>query len=307
MQTKIAIVGNGVTAGLAANLLTSLGDITLFQSPHFSASGIPEIVPRRAFFNALNTIKESEAVIQAAPIIRSVSWRNNGKFHQAELASNEQYFIYDKGRLATFLVENIPVSRRIQQEITRIEDLEGFDRIFDCRGTTSVINDPAYMSHVIQPAQTACRYLVISFPPDLDRNEMRFWSEIFPNGSRRTFFMIPVGDNKVSLGCSCLPSNVISTDELLAAIAAEGISVVPEKILFSGYVVPEKRSMTCSINHVTPLGDASTSPCPLSEYGTLNALFQIREFVDNACFSPMLFQRPKYNEIDPHLPQELFL
>ncbi|WFQ79416.1 hypothetical protein PXH59_17920 [Xenorhabdus sp. SF857] len=107
---------------------------------------------------------------------------------QQPLASNGQYFIYDKRRLATFLVENIPVSRRIQQEVTRIEDLDGFDRIFDCRGTTSVINDPAYMSHVIQPAQTACRYLVLSFPPDLDRNEMRFWSEIFPNGSRRTFF-----------------------------------------------------------------------------------------------------------------------
>ncbi|CDG22237.1 protein of unknown function [Xenorhabdus poinarii G6] len=306
MRTKIAIVGNGITAGLAANLLTSLGEITLFQSPRFFTSGIPEIIPRKVFFNALNTIDEEKTVTQTAPAIKNVLWRHSGEFHRTKLTSTEQYFVYDKGRLAAFLVENIPTEQRMQQEITHIADLTGFDRIFDCRGTQSVINDPAYVSHHTYPARTACRYLVMSSPPDQNRDDMLFWSETTIRSSRRTFFMIPVGDNRISLGCSCLPSNVISTEELFTAMAAKGIVIAPEKILFSGHVVPEGRAMTCSINHVTPLGDASSSPCPLSEYGTLKALCQIRAVTGHACFSSSEIQRPKNHEIDPHLPQELF-
>ncbi|QDW31679.1 hypothetical protein FFE93_000475 [Yersinia sp. KBS0713] len=306
MYPKIAIVGSGVTAGLAANFLAPLGEITLFQSPNPFASGIPEIVPRRAFFDAFSTIDEEEVITQAAPVIRRVLWQHDEKLHRTQLASNEEYFVYDKGRLATFMAECIPAAQRVKQEVTNIADLDGFDRIFDCRGAKSVINDPAYQSHFMHSARTACRYLVVHSLPYGDREEMCFWSENTDGGSRRTFFMIPVGNDRVSLGCSCLPSDVISADELLVAMAAKGITVTRENIIFSGCAEPEGRAMTCSFSHVMLLGDTYSLSCPLGEYGTLKALSQIREITGATALPRQLFKRHRNGEIDPHLPQELF-
>ncbi|OVZ94948.1 hypothetical protein CBW54_00605 [Yersinia kristensenii] len=307
MSTKIAIVGSGVTAGLTANLLAKRGEITLFQSPNPFSSGIPEIVPRRAFFDALDTINEDEVITRTAPVNQRVLWRHNDKFHRRLLVSNEEYFVYDKGRLAKFLAECVPVARYVKQEVSNIADLKGFDRIFDCRGAKSVMSDHAYQSHFVQAARTACRYLVTHHFPDKDADEMCFWSEHTVGGSRRTFFKIPVANNRASLGCSCLPSELISADELLIAMATKGIAVRPENIIFSGSVEPEEVAMSCSVNHVVPLGDARYLSCPLSEYGTLKALSQVKEATGENTLLSQFFKRPNNGEIDPHFPQELFL
>lgn len=50
MRPCIAIVGGGVTAGLAASMLSQTNDVVLFQPSSLNASPIPEIVPRRVFF-----------------------------------------------------------------------------------------------------------------------------------------------------------------------------------------------------------------------------------------------------------------
>ncbi|MBT0720287.1 hypothetical protein HGT70_03175 [Rosenbergiella collisarenosi] len=306
MRSKIAIVGSGITAGLATSFLAPFFDVSLFQSPKPFASGIPEIVPRRAFFDAISSLNEAETIIQTAPAIQWVLWQHDDRSQQVRLTSNEAYFVYDKGRLAAFLAESIPVAQCVKQEVANIADLVGFDRVFDCRGSKSVMNDPAYQSHTMHPARTACRYLVVSSLSGKDRDEMCFWSENTSGGVRRTFFMIPVGNDRVSLGCSCLPSDVISTAELLMAMMGKGINVTPESIIFSGCAEPEALAMTCSVGHVTPLGDAGYLSCPLSEYGMLKALSQIREVTGATTLSRHLLKRPKNDEIDPHLPQELF-
>lgn len=306
MRAKIAIVGSGVTAGLAANLLAHLYDVSLFQSPKPFASGIPEIVPRRAFFDAISCLHEAEAVVQTAPALKRVLWQHGDRSRQVRLASNEAYFVYDKGRLARFLAENISVAHCVKQEVANIADLAGFDQVFDCRGSKSVMNDPAYQSLIMHPARTACHYLIVPSLPGKNRDEMNFWSENTPRGLRRTFFMIPVGNDRVSLGCSCLPSDVMSTAELLMVMRGKGIDVKPESIIFSGCAEPKELAMTCSVSHVTPLGDAGYLSCPLSEYGTLKALSQIREVSGATALSRHLFKRPENDEIDPHLAQELF-
>lgn len=306
MRSKIAIVGSGITAGLATSLLAPLFDVSLFQSPKPFASDIPEIVPRRAFFDAISSLHEAETITQTAPAIQWVLWQHDDRSQQVRLTSNEAYFVYDKGRLAAFLAESTPVTKCVKQEVANIADLVGFERVFDCRGSKSVMKDPAYQSHIMHPARTACRYLIVPSLSGKDRDEMRFWSENTSEGVRRTFFMIPVGNDKVSLGCSCLPSNMISPAELLMAMMGKGIDVTPESIILSGCAEPKALAMTCSFGHVTPLGDAGYLSCPLSEYGMLKALSQIREVTGATTLSQHFFKRPEKDEVDPHLPQELF-
>ncbi|BEM44793.1 hypothetical protein SMTE5_32570 [Serratia marcescens] len=307
MRQRIAIVGGGVTAGMAARLLAPLGETTLIQpgTPH--ASGMPEIVPRRPFFSALGERGEDEWVAAMAPSLTEVSWRKGARVRTVRLASTEDFLVYDKTRLARLLLDGASVARRITGEVGEIAELQGFDRVFDCRGARAVKNDPAYQHQVVHSARTACRYLVVSVSPKGHDGVMRFWAETAPGGNRRTFFRVPVGRGRVSLGCSCFPDDLLSDDELHAALEQqEGARVSPEAVLFSGAAVPQPLAMHCRIPHVTPLGDAGATPCPLTEYGVLKALSQIMALAGGESLPEAALRRTPNEEVDPHLPQELF-
>lgn len=307
MSRKIAIVGSGISAGLAAHLLADQGEITWFQSPQPFSSGIAEIVRRRPFFAALASFNEAETVNEAAPDCHQILWHHHAYgTRRRQLASTEKCFVYDKGRLAALLTRHASVARCVTQEVPHIAGLTGFDRVFDCRGARAVLDDPSYRSRLLQGARTACRYLVLSQAAGDAGSECRFWSERAANGSRRTFFSIPLPGNRLSLGCSCLPGELISADQLRVAMAARGIVVRSEAVLVSGCAQPGQRQMFCDLDNVTPLGDARQLPCPLNQYGTLNALSHIREAAGNGLLPALLTARPNHGDIDPHLPQELF-
>ncbi|WP_151828338.1 hypothetical protein, partial [Acinetobacter oleivorans] len=50
---NIAVVGNGISAGLLTYLLSHKNKITLFQEKDYIYSSIPEILPRKYFFETL--------------------------------------------------------------------------------------------------------------------------------------------------------------------------------------------------------------------------------------------------------------
>lgn len=306
MRQRIAIVGGGVAAGMAARLLAPLGEATLIQPGAAPASGMPEIVPRRPFFTALGEDKENEWVAEIAPRLTEVSWRSGTNMRSIRLASTDDFLVYDKGRLAALLLDSVPVARRIIGEVAEIAELKGFDRVFDCRGARAVKNDPAYQYREIHSARTACRYLVTFASPENYGDVMQFWTEIAPSGKQRTFFQIPVSGERVSLGCSCFPDDLLSDAELHKAMEKEGVMPLPEAVLFSGAVVPQPSTMQCSIAHVTPLGDAYALPCPLTEYGMLKALSQIVVLAGGKPMSECVLLRSLSESVDPHLPQELF-
>ncbi|CAI2467902.1 hypothetical protein [Serratia ficaria] len=307
MRQQIAIVGGGVTAGLTARLLASSGEITLVEPVRPFVGGIPEIVPRRAFLDALEVSQEDEWVANVAPQNAAwATWRNGAVKHEARLASTSDFLVYDKSRLAKLLIESAPLSRRITRDVAEIGDLMGFDRIFDCRGAKAVRNDPAYQYRQVWPARTACRYVVAASPVGCNDRVMRFWSEIAADGNKHTFFHIPVGVNRVSLGCSCTPDALISTADLFAAAAKACRVPLAEAVLFNGVAVAQPSEMACSLVHVTPLGEAAALSCPLSEYGTLKALSQILDVAGCEPLSATSLHRPLSGEVDPHVPQELF-
>ncbi|SMB45849.1 hypothetical protein SPRA44_600088 [Serratia proteamaculans] len=306
MQQRIAIVGGGIAAGLAARLLAPLGTITLIQPVNFVASSMPEIVPRQAFFEALALPQEAEWVAAIAPSATQVIWRNGTETYEADLASTDDFLIYDKGRLAARLLDSAPVFQRIQSDVAEIAEVEGFDRVFDCRGAKAVKADPSYQYKKVSPARTACRYVVASTQLAANDRVMHFWSETTVSGKKRTFFQIPLGGNRVSLGCSCIPDDLISSANLYATAAKEGWALSIDSVMFSGVVVPQPCEMTCVLTHVTPLGDADALSCPLGEYGTLKTLSQIITIVGGKPLAAASLQRPLNGEVDPHMPQELF-
>lgn len=306
MRQKIAIVGGGVTAGIAAHLLATLGETTLIQPDAAPLSGMPEIVPRQPFFTVFGKGRESEWITEIAPNLTEVSWRCGTNIRSIRLASTDDFLVYDKGKLAALLLDNAPIYQRIIKKIPEIAELEGFDRILDCRGFSAVKNDPAYQYRDVRAAHTACRYLVAHTSSENYGDIMRFWTEIAPSGKQRTFFQVPVSTGRVALGCSCSPDDLLSDTELRAAMEQEGTMPVSEAVLFSGAVVPQPSTMQCSIEHVTPLGDASTLPCPLTEYGMLKALSQIVVLSGGKPLPDSVLQRSLSENVDPHLPQELF-
>ncbi|EBW2367040.1 hypothetical protein CBJ61_22035 [Salmonella enterica subsp. enterica serovar Ajiobo] len=127
-----------------------------------------------------------------------------------------------------------------------------------------------------------------------------------PSGKQRTFFQVPVSTDRVAMGCSCSPDDLLSDAELRSAMEQEVTMPLSEAVLFSGTVVPQPSTMQCSIKHVTPLGDASTLPCPLTEYGMLKALSQIVVLSGGKPLPDSVLQRSLSENVDPHLPQELF-
>ncbi|MCC4107178.1 hypothetical protein [Serratia ureilytica] len=291
---------------MAARLLAPLGETTLIQPGVVLASGMPEIVPRQPFFTALGDGEESEWVTEIAPRLTEVSWRNGTITRSIRLASTDDFLVYDKGQLATLLLDSAPIARRIISEVAEIAELKGFDRVFDCRGARAVRNDPAYQYRDVRAARTACRYLVAFASQEIQGGVMRFWTKIAPGGKRRTFFQVPVSGARVSLGCSCSPDDLPSDAELRVAMEQEGIMPLADAVLFSGAVVPQPSVMQCSIAHVTPLGDAGALSCPLTEYGTLKALSQIVALAGGKPLPERALHRSLSEEVDPHLPQELF-
>lgn len=306
MPPKIAIVGGGITAGLAANIMGTLGKIKLFHSDIRQVSMIPEIVPRRAFFDSLCNFDEKTFITRAAPVIRSVIWQKNGQLLKTQLESNNEYFVYDKSYLAALMTEHLAESQHVKKEVVNIAELNDFDLIFDCRGQNALIKDPSYQTELLYPARTACRYFMFTSLHSTYVDDMCFWSEKSDGGIERTFFNISVGNKKVIVGCSFLPSNAISDSEIFKVITIKGIHLEMANMIFNGYAEPKGKVMKCALGHVIPLGDSYSLACPLKEYGTLKALSQLIDLVGGRSLLPHIYTRHNKSDIDPHLPQELF-
>ncbi|KZL23796.1 hypothetical protein [Pseudovibrio sp. WM33] len=308
MRPRVAIVGGGVTAGLAASVLSQTNDVIVFRPTDTSASPIPEIVPRRAFFEgAFLGPKEEKRIIRAAASpVCWVAWRNGTKGQKHKATTNSQYFIYDKGRLAKILLDAAPVHYQVEEDIPSIGALTGYPAVLDCRGAKAVAADKAYQTARKGVALTCCTYVIAERPPSLDPETMEFWAETTASGHRRTFYVVPVGGSMVSLGCSSAPSDAFDHAALLEAAARSGLSINESSIRMSGNATPHPTIVHNSLSHVSPLGDARGLPCPLTEYGTLKALSQIAEISGGKRFPTETLRRPISREVDPHIPMELF-
>ncbi|MFK7874168.1 MAG: hypothetical protein AB8B71_00090 [Paracoccaceae bacterium] len=305
MQSRIAIVGSGVTAGLAAHMLGSKGHVSLFQNKQASASPIPEIVPRRLFFDTLGvSCAQEEAIVEAAKTpIKIARWATSQGVFSKQMATTSQYFVYDKGRLAKQLLASAKIARHPSAAVETITDVQDFSAVVDCRGTVALANDVTYHTTTIAPAQTKCVYVIAQQPDDWPTDTMMFWDD----GPLRTYFSVPVGDSTVSFGCSHAPQLVVQQDELLTMAARFGLAIDPDSVIFSGTADPARTVSKPISNLVTPIGEAATRSCPLSEYGTLRAMSQIKVFMGEPGLEGTAFDRPKHSEVDPHIPLELFL
>lgn len=308
MRPRVAIVGGGVTAGLAASVLAQTNEVILFRPTNSQTSSIPEIVPRRAFFeNAFIDPKAEEHIIRAAasPVLW-VAWHNGTRGQKHKTTTNSRYFIYDKGRLARVLLDTAPVHIQIEENIPSIGSLTGYQAVLDCRGAKAVAVDKAYQTARKGTARTHCTYVIAERPSALDPETMEFWAETTGSGHRRTYYVVPVGESMISLGCSNVPADAIDHAHLLEAAARVGLFINEASIRMSGTAEPHPTIAHNSLSHVRPLGDARGLPCPLTEYGTLKALSQISEISGGKPLSHEALHRPFSQEVDPHIPMELF-
>lgn len=308
MRPCIAIVGGGVTAGLAASMLSQTNDVVLFQPSSLNASPIPEIVPRRVFFErAFLSPRAEDRIIQAAETpVQWVTWRKSGGTQKHRLGTNSRYLVYDKGRLARALLDETRLLDLVERDVPEIGAITGFHAVLDCRGAKAVQADPAYQTEMRGDARTRCRYVIAERPDHLDPATMEFWSETTTTGDRRTFYIVPVGQHMVSLGCSSHPSDVVEHEELMQAARAAGVEIAETAIRFLGEVEPRPTITRKRLSQVRPLGDANGLPCPLTEYGTLKALSQLAVICGGQSLPRDVLARPISREVDPHIPMELF-
>ncbi|GBQ09292.1 hypothetical protein [Swaminathania salitolerans] len=308
MRLRIAIVGGGVAAGLAASMLSRNNDVVLFRPSRLNASPIPEIVPRRVFFErAFLSRRAEDRIIQAAETpVRSVTWRKSGGTRTRRLRTDSRYLVYDKGRLAKALLEEICLLDLAEKDVPEIGAVTGFHTVLDCRGAKAVQADPAYRTEMRGYARTRCRYMLAERPDYLDPATMEFWSETTALGHRRTFYIVPVGDCTVSLGCSSHPSDPVGHEELMLAARAAGVEIAETAIRVLGEAEPRPTVTRKRLSQVYPLGDANGLPCPLTEYGTLKALSQLAVMCGGQSLPHDVLARPISSEVDPHIPMELF-
>jgi len=309
MRPELAIVGGGVTAGLAAYMLSSQCNVVLFRPHKVTASPIPEIVPRRAFFDCagIPASIEAEVVTATASYVTEVHWVDGKRTRRCSLRSDADYFIYDKGKLASWLVERAYISDVVENEVTAIDQIEGFGTVLDCRGWQAVSNDPSYVVEKVADPVTRCSYVIATRPEHLASNVMHYWSgDEYNAAENMTFFTVPVGSSKMSLGCSYSPELDVSHADIVESARRFGIDVSETDIGFVGTATPYRTIARCALSHVRPLGDARSLSCPLTEYGTMKALSHISEMKGSGRLSDRFMQRPMSQQIDPHIPMELF-
>ena len=308
MQSRILILGSGVSAGLAANLLNDKGEIHLFSLINSTASPIPELVPRRPFFDALRLTKEEEisAIVELAPRVKKVTWIEEDQRNSRSLETNDSFFVFEKGSLAEWL------RRRAQHagvtlgyELKQIEIFK-YDLLLDCRGARAVALDPGYVVNATGEAVTRCTYAILERPDELGSDEMFFWAASNDDQAKRTFFCVPIGENLISLGCSYSPAIKLDVQEVIGAARNLGISISDAHIKHHGEALPELVRAVPRDARTIPIGEASRTSCPLQEYGIMRALSEILALAGETALPNATMLRPLQKQIDPHFPVELF-
>ena len=308
MCRKVAVVGGGITAGLAAYMLASDNDITLFLPIQKTSSPIPELVPRQPFFRSVinSDVIEEIIVNSVVPSVCEVTTDIDSVRCSLNLCSNADYLVYDKGRLATWLIEAAGIRQPVHEDIARIADVTGFDWVLDCRGSKAVRRDPNYDHFELAQPLTACTYVIAGRPTSCSSQEMNFWNIAgMPDSREKTFFYVPVGEDGISVGCSHTPDLQVSTDDVIRAARQQGIEVRKDTIRYCGTEKPGRCAANSKQPEIIPLGEARESSCPLTEYGVLKALSHIIELQGGAAIPQKVIQRPVLSQVDPHIPLEL--
>lgn len=307
---KIAILGNGISAGLLAYLLAPKNEVTILKNRNYMFSPIPEILPREIFFNALglNSDEQNTIIENTKSHLTNFILNINNLENKISINSNEKYYIYDKEKLANYLLSTSNIEDIRYQSIEDIKALDNFDLIFDCRGKKSLINDPNYHTRIILPARTKCSYIIAECPEKTLENTMSFWKKNNKNlDYKKTFFAIPIGNNKISIGCSFNPNQSINHQDILKMASSHKINILEDKIFALGEAIPNILKSSTNLKNVIPIGESNESSCPLTEYGVLKSLNQIYKVLGNQ-FIPLSIKRQFNNtEIDPHIPMELFI
>jgi hypothetical protein len=265
-------------------------------------------VPRRAFFDALGVDRDVEERVvnaSATPLARVVVERGT---HRAArpLTSTDATFVYDKGRLASALFEAAAPFRRCAGEPVRPEALIGFDRVLDCRGAKATLNDPIYTVISALPARTRCVYLIADRPREIDPDAMRAWSADAGPEKPRTAFMVPFVDGRMSFGCSSRPHDVLGQEFLRREADRLSLWSMGSAVHFQGEAMPAPTTVISRVATVIPIGDTRSLSCPLNTYGVLRALSDALVVAGRAPLPVPMTLRPLADEIDPHVPVELF-
>lgn len=312
MQSRKLIIGSGVTAGLAANLLESSQESDLIWANDAMMSPIPELLPRRVFFDALGAGQEEEelAVAEVAPGLQEVVWIEGGERITRRLVSTDEFLIYDKGRLAGWLRRRAiaaGIAPLMLDSSGQMTDFGNYQLVLDCRGCYAVAEDPKYKIVREAQARTSCTYAILNRPETVASNQMVFWSVTNSDGILQTFFAVPIGGGGMSVGCSHRSTIQMDVHMVLAAARDFGIPVSVEHIRFSGQAVPHiDTAMTLTAN-IKPIGEAARRSCPLTEYGVMVALSQLLQLTGKQGLPASALLRPTHSQIDPHIPLELFL
>jgi len=309
MGSRRLIIGSGIAAGLAANL-SAVGQPTdLYCRADARVSHIPELLPRRAFFDALGGGEEEEgtAVTEVAPAITDLVWIDSGERITRRLVSNDDFLVYDKGRLARWLLQRAHAAQLVSITPNLPANLQDYASVLDCRGSEAVFCDTNYRVVRQAQARTACTYAILARPVTVAPSRMLFWSRTDGDGALQTFFAVPVGGDAISIGCSHSVSTPMEVETVLAAARAFGMPVALEQVRFSGHAVPHIDTAMSLAKNIRPIGEAARRSCPLKEYGVMVALSQLLQLAGRPALPASALSRPTHSQIDPHLPLELFL
>ncbi|NMZ00009.1 hypothetical protein HBO04_07755 [Pseudomonas proteolytica] len=308
------IVGSGLTAGLAANLLCDVHELSLSFLPFAKFSSMPEILPRRAFFDALELSRAEEAAVisKVSTSAREVVWNDGNVSAQRSLESTDDFFIYDKGLLASWLLDRaiqrgVHAIKSHAQSSTIQEECKNFDAVLDCRGAGAVAKDPGYTIRQETLSSTYCTYAIIKRPKSMSNDHLVFWSVLNEYGLQRTFFAMPCGTELTSVGGSYCEGDQLDITALLDMMCSLGYPLTPSDVKLTANVAPHRFSCSHSHPKIIPLGDAARSTCPLTEYGVMSALSQLLQLRGDNGLLPSVIRRPASSQIDPHIPVELFL
>jgi hypothetical protein len=309
MGSRRLIIGSGIAAGLAANL-SAVGQPTdLYCRADARVSHIPELLPRRAFFDALGGGEEEEGtdVTEVAPAITDLVWIDSGERITRRLVSNDDFLVYDKGRLARWLLQRAHAAQLVSITPNLPANLQDYASVLDCRGSEAVFCDTNYRVVRQAQARTACTYAILARPVTVAPSRMLFWSRTDGDGALQTFFAVPVGGDAISIGCSHSVSTPMEVETVLAAARAFGMPVALEQVRFSGHAVPHIDTAMSLAKNIRPIGEAARRSCPLKEYGVMVALSQLLQLAGRPALPASALSRPTHSQIDPHLPLELFL
>lgn len=312
MRPRKLILGSGVTAGLAANLLRDSHNICMAWLRHAQASPIPELLPRRAFFDALGVTQADEAVAIAdvAPRVEEVVWVDRGTLVTRKLVSTDAFLVYEKGRLTAWLRERAMaagIEAIVLDTPNQTVDPGGYDLVLDCRGSHAVFEDSGYEITPLAPTLTRCTYAILNRPESIAADQIVFWSLPMRDKAQRMFFCIPVGDGLMSVGCSYSPTLRMDVDAVLEVAHGVGLPVTAGQIRSAGEAAPHRVSAKARDPRVIPIGDAARSCCPMTEYGTMAALSHLLQLCHEPALPASALMRPIHCQIDPHIPLELFL